>query len=556
MKSIKGLTWKLRGGEISTSGSLLDRVLTRRGVMPSEAPLFLAPRLADLSNPFAFSQMKKAVGLLRDMKRGSRVLIYGDYDVDGIASSVILNEMLSRLGLRAEVYIPERRKEGYGMKLERIKQLVKSQIDCLIAVDSGISALEEISFLKKKGIPVLVLDHHEPQGTLPSADVILNPKVPGESYPFEGLSSSGITFQLARALEKRISGSDTEALRYLDLAALGTISDIVPLISDNRIIAKFGLERISRSPRPGLAALRRLLALEGDLDTHHISFMIGPRLNAAGRIKHADLAYHLLTAEDILEAYEMAQNLQELNLARQNLTDRILLEALAAADKQKDKKILIVSGKGWSIGVAGIVANRLVESFHKPALVFEEEGSYLRGSARSIEGIDIYQLINPLKEFLESFGGHAGAAGLTLQAKNFSPFQKKLWQLTAKKIPAELLAPTLILDEELRVGEVTPQLHAELTRLKPYGTGNEEPIFWLKDASIQELRVIEGTRRGPHLKLIFEGLKIPAYWFGEGEKAPLFSGDRKVEGALSFGTMNYLGQPILRLKLHDIKLTS
>ena len=553
MASLKGQIWRLRGDSTRVSGSLLDRLLQRRGVKPSEVPLFLAPRLADLPSPFSFSQMEKAVAIVKRLARQKgRVVIYGDYDVDGVASSAIISETLSSLNLAPRVYIPERLREGYGMKLASLREIVKEKPDCLIAVDTGITASEEISFLKTKKIETIVIDHHEPKEKLPLADAILNPKAEESGYPFKELSSSGISFQLARALDREIKGGDRETWRFLDLAALGTIADVVPLLSDNRIIAKFGLERMSASRRPGLLALRKLLSLDGVLDTHHVSFMIGPRLNAAGRIEHASLAYNLLTSGDVLEAYELAQYLHELNLIRQNLTDKIFLEAKEQARSQLKRNILLVAGKGWSIGVAGIVANRLVEEFRKPAVVFEEVDGYLKGSARSIEGVDLYSLLEKASDLLESFGGHKGAAGLMLKKEDFPRFQKKLWQ-SAKAIPPKLMKPTLYLDEMVEAKEIGGRLHEELTRLKPYGLGNEEPLLWLREARIREVRKSKGSR-GPHLKVLFEGLNMPAYWFGEGERASRLSPGQRVEAALSLGTMNYLGHPILRLRLHDIGL--
>ncbi len=552
MRSLKGLIWRLRGGDKRPPGSLLQRLLLRRGVSLAEAAAFLVPRLADINPPFAFREMAKAVEILQESgRRRRKVFIYVVYDADGVVSSVILAERLRGLNLSPLVYLPERLKEGYGLKLPVLKKMVAAGGEVVITVDTGTAYSEEIEFLKKKKVQVVVLDHHEPKGKLPPADAILNPKLPQETYPFRELSSSGIAWQLSRALAKTLTGRWEE--ENLELAAIGTISDVVPLISDNRIIAKFGLERLSSSPRAGLRALRRLLALEGEeLESYHVSHLIGPRLNAAGRLKHARLAYELLSATDLLEAWETAQELHQLNSLRQGLVEAILKEAEKEAQEQLNRKILLLAGRGWSVGVAGLVANRLAERFNRPAIVLEETGESLKGSGRSVPGVDLHRLVGEFSPLLESFGGHQGAIGLALKKANWAAFQRKLWQI-ASRLPDDLFRPVLFLDEELRGQDLVPELYAELSRLKPFGLGNEEPIFWLKGVRLKEAVLLEG-QRGRHLKLLFEGLRLPGFWFGEGGQTERLRVGQAVEAAVSLERGFFAGHPVLRLKVHDLRL--
>jgi len=465
---------------------ILSQILFNRGIRSLlEAQKFLKTNLDQLLDPFLFKDMAVAVELIRKACRNKdKVMIFGDYDVDGITSVAVLKNTLSGLGLEAEYYLPHRVKEGYGLTRNIASVAIEKKIKLLITVDCGISSFEQVKELREAGIEVIITDHHEPStDQLPSASAIINPKVKNSGYPFRDLAGVGVAYKLSQALAK------DNLAEELDLVCLGTIADVVGLVNENRVIAKFGLEQLSRTKRPGLQALIQSSRIKDKvISSTFVSYILAPRINASGRMDTSETSLKLLLSQDRLEADEIAASIESHNRQRQKIEAKILDEALALIDKEvnfKEHKIIVVAAEDWHHGVLGIVASKLADRFYRPTILISLGREMCKGSGRSIKNFHLFHALVECGEFLQGFGGHSHAVGLQIYQKNISDFRKKINQLASQQLKIEDLLPSLDIDMELKLEDISAELVRELSLLAPFGSGNPEPLFFTRGLQIK-----------------------------------------------------------------------
>ncbi len=495
--------------ELAEYDFVVAQLLLQRGIATAgEAERFLKPELEHLGDPGLLPDMDKAAERIRSaVERGESIVVYGDYDVDGVTSSTILVELIRSMGGVVDVYLPERLKEGYGLNIPAIEKLAATGVKLIVAVDNGTAAVEQIARANELGVDVIVVDHHEPHDHLPAAYALINPKLAHSQYPFRECCAAGVAYHVARRLV-----GEAVARQWLDLAAIGTVADVVPLVSDNRVFAVWGVRALAQTTRPGLLALIEAAGLQDKtIDVYAIGFQIGPRLNAAGRIDHAKLAFDLLNAKNREEAMGLAKEINDLNLRRQEMTDGMLAEAKLAANDLRDEKILLVGAESWSIGVAGIVAGRLVEAYNKPAIVFEYQAEFCKGSARSVDDVHIVELLAEVSEYMAHYGGHAKAAGLSVVRERFDEFRIKLQEIAQSKINLQALRSKVKINILLDLEIITPQLLERVLQFAPFGFGNPNPVFAIRGAKLlgyepfgstaNFLKLRVGDERGNNLEL-------------------------------------------------------
>ncbi len=476
----------------------LAQLLALRGIdTPEAAKAFLAPSLAQLHDPMQMPDMATAVALIRQViADGGRIVIYGDYDVDGVTATAILLTYLRKQGAKADFYIPARHGEGYGLNMPAIEKIAKDA-QLLITVDCGITSVEEVKRARELGLPVILTDHHQTGPELPPAAAILNPLLGG--YPFGKLCGAGVALKLVQAM-----GGIEAIAPLLDLAALATIADIVPLLGENRVIVAEGLKLLREAKRPGLRALMQVAGVDpAKLSAGQVGFQLAPRINAGGRLSDAARGVELLTTRDEQAAQRIAQALDEENRERQQVEQHMLEEAEAMLPAEVDfltDRIILLCKQGWNAGVIGLVASRLVEKYRWPVLLFTREGDVCVGSARSIPGINIHAALYGCRELFLRFGGHAQAAGLTMQAASLPELKKRLNAAIAAQAAPDTFVPTELYDLELTLAEVTEPLVTRLEQLQPTGFGNPAPVFCVRGACPVEPRAI--GKEGAHLKLL------------------------------------------------------
>ena len=523
---------------------LLAQCLLNRGFSePSVIQNFLQPRLKILADPFLLPNMDSAIGrLFRAHEQNESLVIFGDYDVDGVTSTALLLEVLRPLGWRVDFYLPNRMDEGYGLSADGVENCLKKfPTTLLLAVDCGSTAVETVASLRARGVDVIVLDHHQVSNPAPAVVALVNPQLQSsagvppamdrrDACPtFTELCSAGLAFKLAHALVKRgretgLPGAAEFDLRpLLDLVALGTIADIVPLIGENRILVSAGLERLNQTQRPGIVALKNVAQSPEKLGAYEVGFQLAPRLNAAGRLETAEDALHLLLAKDLAEATPLAQNLDSRNRERQKI-ERGIFEEVSGVVRSKfnpQTDFVIVEGRLlWHIGVVGIVASRVLQEFYRPTIIIGGEGSEWRGSGRSIAGFDLAAALRECDDLLLRHGGHAMAAGLSIAPDKIDPLRRRLNEIAKRRLRPEDLQPPLRLDAEVGLDEMNFDSLAELDRLKPGGQGNPAVQFCARHLSHQRpLQRIGAEKR--HVKMwVTDGLAThEAVWWNGGEKS-------------------------------------
>jgi single-stranded-DNA-specific exonuclease len=508
---------------------LLAQCLVNRGFSELDRiSNFLQPRLKSLADPFLLPNMAAAVErLFQARERKEPLVIFGDYDVDGVTSTALLLEVFNKLGWEANFYLPHRMDEGYGLSQDGVENcLKKHSTTLLLAVDCGSTAIESIAWLREHGVDVIVLDHHQVSSPAPPATALVNPQVEGGTANFRELCSVGLAFKLAHALVKR--GRETglpEAVEFdlrplLDLVALGTIADLVPLIGENRLLAAAGLERLNNTKRPGLVALKKVAQCPASLDTYGVGFQLAPRLNASGRLETAEESLRLLLARDEAEAMPIAQALDARNRERQKIERGIVEEVIGAvrAKFNPETDYVIVEGQLlWHIGVVGIVASRVLQEFYRPTIIIGGEGDEWRGSGRSITGFDLAAALRECTDLLVRHGGHAMAAGLSITATNLDAFRTRLNEFARRTLKTEDLQAPLRLDAELGLEEISLERLAELDRLRPTGQGNPAVQFCARKLSHQRPLQRIGTDK-QHVKMwVTDGTGThEAVWWGAG----------------------------------------
>ncbi len=531
----------------------------------------------DLHDPFLMLGIKEAVKRIKKaIAKQEQIAIFGDYDADGVCGSVILKTILEKLGanLRGGVSIPNRLKEGYGLNSDAIKKSIANGAKVIITVDCGISSITEIALANKLGAEVIVTDHHQIGKVLPVAKIIINPWQAKDKYPFKDLAGAGVVFKLAQALvsaSKEVNAGWEKWL--LDLVALATVADCMPLLGENRTLVRYGLIVLAQTKRPGLQELMKVARLSPvfeieklstNLDAYSLGFVLAPRLNAAGRIEHADLALDLLLTGDREKAKEMAQKINEHNRRRQKITDEIVTEIESKIKQEvfdKYQPFVIESNKEWSPGIIGLVAGKIADRYYRPTMIFSEmEDGIFRGSARSVIGFNIVEAIGQCEELVIDFGGHPGAAGVSLKKENFNKFKEKINKITSAKLLDKDLTPVLEIDCELQAEDINWPLFDELIKFEPFGKGNEAPMFLAKDFVISALRIIGNGSK--HLKLELKTNKLPgkifkAIGFGlaKNNQAEFKAGD-SVDLVFEIIKDEWNGRRDLQLKIADIKLVS
>jgi len=470
-------------------------LLSARGIKTQEeASRFLNPSLGGLHDPFLLDGMEKTVTLLKKaISRQETILVYGDYDADGVCASSILLDLLHEEGASLSYRIPSRHSEGYSLNTEAVREIAQ-KARVLITVDCGVSNVEEVALAKDLGLTVIITDHHQPPEILPAADVVMDPLL--GNYPFPGLCGAGVALKICQAFQG-ITGVE----KRLDLAAIATVADVVPLQDENRVIVKEGLRHIENTARPGLKALLAAAATQPPLTADDLAFRIAPRLNAAGRLGDAKLGVHLLLTPDESKASNIAAILEEANRTRQRFEREMTGEALSqlSLESLAASHVILVSGENWNPGLIGLTAGRLCERFHLPAVALSIHGDTAVGSCRSISGISIYRMLTACEDLLVRFGGHEQAAGLTVKTENIPLLRERLEKVISRAAPEETFLPAMEYDLALPFRTWTKDSMAWLSRLEPTGCGNPAPLFLLQGAEVQSIRRV--GKDGSHLKL-------------------------------------------------------
>jgi single-stranded-DNA-specific exonuclease len=540
---------------------LAARVLSARGhAEPAEAAAFLEARLTDLPDPFLMKGMAAAVDrIARAVSGGERIAAYGDYDVDGVTSTVLLTGFLRAAGAEVVTYTTHRLVEGYGLNMGAVEKLAAGGVKLLVTLDCGITSVEEVRAAAALGLDTVVVDHHTVPVELPAAVAILNPHQPGCGYPSKELAAVGVTFALVMALRRTLrqqgrfgAGRVEPNLKdALDLVALGTVADVVPLTGANRILVRWGLPAVARSRRPGLRALKRVAGLaEGaPVTAGQIGFRLAPRINAAGRLDDAGRGVRLLLGTDEAESRALAEELDRENQARQEIERTMLEQALAEAEAAVGRGVrgLVLAREGWHPGVVGIVAARVAERFHRPVVLIGLADGTGKGSGRSIEGFHLYDALAACQAHLTRFGGHRHAAGVTVTPAQVEPFRLAFEAHAAAALTEEQLSPRCRIDGWVEEAELTPRAAEDLERLGPFGAGHPEPVFALRAAS-GKARTVGAQQQ--HLKLTV-GRGLDAIGFGLGAQVALCRG--AVEVAFTFGFDEWDGVKRLQLKLRDLR---
>lgn len=506
-----------------------------------------------LSSPFALRDMDKAAARIQAaVEAEERILVYGDYDCDGVTATALLYSYLQAMGADADYYIPSRERDGYGLSLRTAKMIAEGGFSLVVTVDNGIAALEEAAYLKENGIDLVVTDHHQPGDVLPEAVAVVDPHLPDDLSPCKDLAGVGVALKLCAALE---SGDYTAVLQdYADLAALGTVADIVPLVGENRTLVAGGLRAIAETDRPGLRALIDSLSLgDREITSGVVAFALAPRINAAGRMGEADAALELLLTEDPDEAARLAGALGEANQRRQATESEILAAVdaqLAAEPALKEARVIVVAGEGWHPGVIGIVAARLVEANGKPAAVISVgEDGVCRGSARSLEGFSLYDALVAVQDTLVQFGGHTLAAGFSVLRENIPAFRAAINEY-ARGLGD--IYPTLAIDCRLNPVHITAEILESLRILEPFGAGNPQPVFGLYGVTLQTVRPV-GSNKHIRVTVAKNGVTVPLVYFGmPSERFPYRPGDA-VDLAIKAEKNVYQGEARVSLQIKDIR---
>ena len=533
---------------------LLATILVNRNIKePKDIRLFLKPTREDFHDPYLIKDMEIAVQrIIKAINNKEKVTIYGDYDVDGITSITVLKSFLSDIGLECKSYIPDRLEEGYGLNKNAIDSILKKGCDLMITVDCGISGNEEIDYANSLGIETIVTDHHEPGDKLPNAIAVIDNKRKDSTYPFRELAGVGVVFKLIQALGIKLGLKEETYLKYLDIVCLGTISDIVPLVDENRVIAKLGLMLVQQTRNIGLKSIINSSGYK-KVDSTTISFGVAPRVNACGRMGMAEEALNLFLSKNINEVNELTKRLNEHNSLRQSIEKQIFEEVLKQIEENDlDKhKVIVLGGKNWHHGVIGIVSSKVTEMYFKPSILlsFEEDGMG-KGSGRSIPGFDLHEALTKCGQTIEKFGGHSMAIGITLKKDKFEEFKNKFEQIAIDE-HIERIVPIIKIDAKINLDDINKEMVESLKQLEPFGEANKMPIFLFKNLKIDSIRALS---EGKHLKLTLKDNNniINAIGFNIGKLADEYRiGDKiDVVGTLEINTFN--GVDNLQINIKDI----
>ena len=532
---------------------LLSTLLTNRGITEeAEITKFLNPKRSDFYDPFGMPDMEKAAErILKAIKDKEQIIIYGDYDVDGITSVTVLKSFLEERGIQVNVYIPNRLNEGYGLNKTAMEEIAKQGNKLMITVDCGITAVDEVEYAKTFGIETIITDHHEPAEELPKAIAVVDAKRKDNKYECRNLAGVGVVFKLIQALSIKLGLDPKEYLKYLDIVCVGTISDIVPLTDENRVIVKLGLKLVEQTKN---LVLKEILQSCGysKINSTTISFGVAPRINACGRMGHQEEALNLLLSKEENEVKELTQKINEYNKTRQEIEKNIYNEAVEQIEKEglDTKNTIVVSGKGWHHGVIGIVSSKITELYFKPSILLCEEDGECKGSGRSIPGFDLHEALMECNDTIDKFGGHAMAVGINIKKEKVEEFKEEFEKI-AKEKEVDKIIPILNLDAEIKLDDVNKEMVDSLKELEPFGEANKMPIFAFRNLKIDSIRSLS---EGKHLRLSVKDNKniINAIGFNMGALADTYRiGDRvDIAGNLEINSFN--GVDSIQINIKDI----
>lgn len=540
----------------------IARLLAIRGIDSYEnARTFFRPDLEMMHDPFLMRDMDRGTERLAGaIRSGEKILVYGDYDVDGTTATAIMYGFLADFGVEVDYYIPHRFKEGYGINPEGIQYAREIGAGLIVSVDCGITAVEETRVAKEHGIDVIICDHHNVGSALPEAAAVLDPKREDCDYPFKGLSGAGVGFKLVQGTLKRLGLGEKVAHQFLDLVAISIASDIVPIQDENRVMMREGLRQINSKPRLGIKALLELIEMEiGSVTTSSIIYSVGPRINAAGRMGDASKAVKLLISDTPAEARARAQELEDINVERRDMDSRTMDEAVEMVEDEynlEKTSSLVLHDPGWHLGVIGIVASRLVDAFGRPAIMLSTVDGRIKGSARSIKGFNIYEALKQCEDLLEQFGGHEYAAGMTIEKENLEEFRSRIDAIAAEQLAESDFEPELEVDCDLDLSEVDMRFWKLLSQFEPFGPGNKKPTFVSRDVRVVGVPTIVGQG---HLKMkvaqngsgVFDVIGFNMHEF-----LPVIrnSGERPLNIAYSLEENYWNGRRSLQIRLRDVQV--
>ena len=532
---------------------LLATILVNRNIIKDEdIRIFLNPTRNDFHDPYLLPDMEKAVDrIVTAIKNKEKIVIYGDYDVDGITSITVLKSFLEERGLQVDQYIPNRLEEGYGLNKPALEEIASKKYDLMITVDCGISAIDEIDYANSLGIQTIITDHHEPVEELPKAFAVIDAKRKDNKYPFRELAGVGVAFKLSQAISIRLGLEEKEYLKFLDIVCVGTISDIVPLVDENRVITKLGLRLVQQTKNIGLKALLQASGYN-KIDSNTVSFGIAPRINASGRMGYQEDALALFLSKNIVEVNDLVKKLNGYNTKRQEIERNIYNEALAKIENEHldNNNVIVVGGNGWHHGVIGIVASKITDLYFKPSILLCFEDDIGKGSGRSIPGFDLHEALNKCSNSLEKFGGHAMAIGVTVKKDNLDQFENDIEKI-AEESNIKDIVPIINIDAEIDLNNINKDIVESLSALEPFGEGNKMPLFAYRNLKINSIRALS---EGKHLKLTLKDNNniINAIGFNMGYLVnDYLIGDKvDVVGVLEINTFN--GVDNLQINLKDI----
>lgn len=553
-------TWRLKENNEDKIASIANKYgvnnivaqrLVEYNLKDEEIKVFLNPTRKDFHNPFLLPDMEQAIErIIKAINNKEKIIVYGDYDADGITSTTIIKRYMKDRGIEIGTYIPNRLDEGYGLNETAIKEIANEGYNLIITVDCGITAIKETLLAKELGMDIIITDHHEVPEELPNAVAVIDAKRKDGNYPFKELAGCGVAFKLIQALSIKLNIPENEWLKYIDIACIGTISDIVPLKDENRVIAKLGLKLVSVTRNIGLKTLIEISGYK-KIDSTFISFGISPRINACGRMGHQEDALNLFLTDDPIEARKLATKLENYNKERQDIEKNIYNQALEAIEKEKNEPCVIIGKEGWHHGVIGIVASKITDLTYKPSILVCFEGENGKGSGRSIKGFDLHEAVKNNDSYLTAFGGHSMAIGLSLNVNNFEIFKQKV-QEYARNSKIEELKPELLIDYQIISKDLDIEKIKQLEVLEPYGEGNTLPVIIYKNLKIDSIRALS---EGKHLKLILlDGNSyIDAIGFNMGDLTNQFQIGDKVDIVGNIGINQFRNTENISITLKDIR---
>ena len=531
---------------------LLATIIVNRKINENELEVFLNPTRKNFHDPFLMPDMEIAVErIIKAINDKEKIIIYGDYDVDGITSITVLKSFLEERGIQIDQYIPNRLEEGYGLNKPAIEKIAQDNYDLMITVDCGISAIDEIEYANSLEIETIVTDHHEVGEKLPNAIAVVDAKRKDNQYPCRDLAGVGVVFKLIQAIGIKLGLEEKEYLKYLDIVCVGTISDIVPLVDENRVIAKLGLMLVTQTKNMGLKSLLMSSGYK-NIDSNTISFGVAPRINACGRMGHADEALKLFLSKDIYEVNELTKKLNDYNTLRQTKEKAIYEDAINQIETNKlnEKNAIIIGGENWHHGVIGIVSSKITELYFKPSILLCYEGDLAKGSGRSITGFDLHEALMKCQNTIDRFGGHAMAIGITIKRDKFEEFKKEFEEV-AKKTKIDEIIPIINIDAKINLNEINKEMVESLKQLEPFGEGNKTPIFAFKNLKIDSIRALS---EGKHIKMTLKdgNTIINAIGFNLGYLADEYRIGDKIDVVGTLENNSFNGVDNMQINIKDV----